>query len=107
MPIQQTIEILKLNNQSLLGTENICTKEHLTKVMAPLASRATIINFINDQIAIGSLQTEISKFDKKQIQQNHNKNIFYFYKTCLKTMGLSILNFKIDFLLNFHVLFII
>ena len=59
------IEILKLNNQSLLGTENICTKEHLTKVMAPLASRATIINFINDQIAIGSLKTEVSKFDKR------------------------------------------
>ena len=58
-------EILKLNNQSLLGTENICTKEHLTKVMAPLASRATIINFINDQIAVGSLKTEVSKFDKR------------------------------------------
>ena len=41
------IEILKLNNQSLLGTDNICTKEHLTKVMSTLASRATIINFIN------------------------------------------------------------
>ena len=59
------IEILKLNNQSLLGTKNICTKEHLTKVMASLASRATIINFINDQIAVGSLKTEVSKFDKR------------------------------------------
>tara|TARA_Y200000002_G_scaffold366806_1_gene358166 strand:+ start:112 stop:495 length:384 start_codon:yes stop_codon:yes gene_type:complete len=59
------IEILRLNNQSLLGNENICTKEYLTKVMAPLASRATIINFINDQIAAGSLKTEISKLDKR------------------------------------------
>ena len=33
--------------------------------MAPLASRATIINFINDQIAIGSLKTDVSKFDKR------------------------------------------
>jgi len=33
--------------------------------MAPLASRATIINFINDQIAVGSLKTEVSKFDKR------------------------------------------
>jgi len=59
------IEILKLNNQSLLGTDNICTKEYLTKVMAQLASRATIINFINDQIAAGSLTTEISQNDKR------------------------------------------
>ena len=59
------IEILKLNNQSLLGTDNICTKEHLTKVMSTLASRATIINFINDQIAVGSLKTEVSKHDKR------------------------------------------
>jgi hypothetical protein len=49
----------------LLGTENICTKEYLTKVMATLASRATIINFINDQIAVGSLKTEVSKHDKR------------------------------------------
>ena len=59
------IEILKLNNQSLLGTDNICTKEYLTKVMAQLASRATIINFINDQIAAGSLTTEVSQHDKR------------------------------------------
>ena len=59
------IEILKLNNQSLLGTDNICTKEHLTKVMSTLASRATIINFINDQIAVGSLITQVSKHDKR------------------------------------------
>ena len=59
------IEILKLNNQSLLGTDNICTKEHLTKVMSTLASRATIINFINDQIAVGSLRTDVSKHDKR------------------------------------------
>ena len=59
------IEILKLNNQSLLGEENICTKEHLTKVMNLLASRATIINFINDQISAGSLATNTSKCDKR------------------------------------------
>ena len=56
---------MKLNNQSLLGTDNICTKEHLTKVMSTLASRATIINFINDQIAVGSLRTDVSKHDKR------------------------------------------
>jgi hypothetical protein len=57
------IEVLKLNNQSLLGEDNICTKEHLTKVMTSLASRATIINFINDQISAGSLVSNDSKCD--------------------------------------------
>ena len=33
----------------------ICTKEYLTKKVSTLASRATIINFINDQISIGTL----------------------------------------------------
>ena len=45
--------------------DSICTKEHLTKVMSTLASRATIINFINDQIAVGSLKTEVSMYDKR------------------------------------------
>ena len=42
-----------------------CTKEHLTKNMADLASRATIINFINDEISKGSLITQISTKDKR------------------------------------------
>ena len=29
-----------------------CTKEYLTKKMADLASRATIINFLNDEISV-------------------------------------------------------
>jgi hypothetical protein len=33
----------------------ICTKEYLTKKASLLASRATAINFINDQISIGTL----------------------------------------------------
>ena len=42
-----------------------CTKEYLTKNMAELASRATIINFINDEISKGSLTTQISTKDKR------------------------------------------
>ena len=42
-----------------------CTKEYLTKKMADLASRATIINFINDEISFGSLKTEVSINDKR------------------------------------------
>ena len=42
-----------------------CTKEYLTKKMADLASRATIINFINDEISFGSLKTEVSTNDKR------------------------------------------
>ena len=42
-----------------------CTKEYLTKNMADLASRATIINFINDEISKGSLVTQVSSKDKR------------------------------------------
>ena len=42
-----------------------CTKEYLTKNMADLASRATIINFINDEISKGSLDTQVSSKDKR------------------------------------------
>ena len=42
-----------------------CTKEYLTKNMADLASRATIINFINDEISKGSLTTRVSQKDKR------------------------------------------
>ena len=42
-----------------------CTKEYLTKSMANLASRATIINFLNDEIGSGSLETEVSLNDKR------------------------------------------
>lgn len=59
------IEILKLNNHTLLGNDNTCTKEHLTKTMSNLASRATIINFINDQISTGALFTVTSPNDKR------------------------------------------
>lgn len=59
------VEILRLNNSALLGNPNTCTKEHLTKTIATLASRATIINFINDQIAAGSLYTLTDENDKR------------------------------------------
>ena len=42
-----------------------CTKEYLTKNMSDLASRATIINFINDEIGKGSLVTLVSEKDKR------------------------------------------
>ena len=42
-----------------------CTKEYLTKNMSDLASRATIINFINDEISKGSLVTQVSLKDKR------------------------------------------
>ena len=42
-----------------------CTKEYLTKNMSDLASRATIINFINDEISKGSLVTQVSNKDKR------------------------------------------
>ena len=42
-----------------------CTKEYLTKKIAELASRATIINFINDEISKGSLTTQVSTKDKR------------------------------------------
>ena len=42
-----------------------CTKEYLTKNMSDLASRATIINFINDEISKGSLVTQVSSKDKR------------------------------------------
>ena len=41
----------------------ICTKEYLTKKVSSLASRATIINFINDQISIGTLIASGSAVD--------------------------------------------
>ena len=42
-----------------------CTKEYLTRKMSRLASRATIINFINGEIDKGSLVTKISNKDKR------------------------------------------
>jgi hypothetical protein len=41
----------------------ICTKEYLTKKVSYIASRATIINFINDQISIGTLIANTSLID--------------------------------------------
>ncbi|MDA9651696.1 hypothetical protein N9T16_03320 [Pelagibacteraceae bacterium] len=41
----------------------ICTKEYLTKRVSSLASRATIINFINDQISVGTLIANNSAVD--------------------------------------------
>ena len=48
-----------------LSPENkeLCTKEYLTKRVSSLASRATIINFINDQISVGTLKANTSSVD--------------------------------------------
>ena len=62
--IRICFEIMRLFlDQRVNGIE--CTKEYLTKKMADLASRATIINFINDEISFGSLKTEVSTNDKR------------------------------------------
>ena len=62
--IRICFEIMRLYLEQ--KTSNIeCTKEYLTKKMADLASRATIINFINDEISFGSLKTEVSTNDKR------------------------------------------
>jgi len=47
----------------LADADVICTKEYLTKKVSSLASRATIINFINDQISIGTLIASNSALD--------------------------------------------
>jgi hypothetical protein len=47
----------------LADTDVICTKEYLTKKVSSLASRATIINFINDQISTGTLIASDSAVD--------------------------------------------
>ena len=62
--IRICFEIMKLYfDEDTNKTE--CTKEYLTKNMAELASRATIINFINDEISKGSLTTQVSIKDKR------------------------------------------
>tara|TARA_S200000501_G_scaffold352391_1_gene371189 strand:+ start:183 stop:560 length:378 start_codon:yes stop_codon:yes gene_type:complete len=62
--IRICFEIMKLYfDEDTNKTE--CTKEYLTKKMAELASRATIINFINDEISKGSLTTQVSTKDKR------------------------------------------
>jgi hypothetical protein len=43
--------------------EDLCTKEYLTKRVSSLASRATIINFINDQVSNGTLISNTSLID--------------------------------------------
>ena len=52
-----------------------CTKEYLTKKMSNLASRATIINFINGEIDKGSLVTKISSKDKRVKIINPSKDL--------------------------------
>ena len=62
--IRICFEIMRLFlDQKNANTE--CTKEYLTKKIADLASRATIINFLNDEISCGSLITEVSLNDKR------------------------------------------
>ena len=60
--IRICFEIIKLHFEK---DSPDCTKEYLTKKMSTLASRATIINFINNEIDKGSLVTKISKKDKR------------------------------------------
>ena len=58
--IRICFEIIKLHFEK---DSPECTKEYLTKRVSSLASRATIINFINDQISFGSLVANTSSID--------------------------------------------
>ena len=60
--IRICFEIIKLHFEK---DSPECTKEYLTKKMSALASRATIINFINGEIDKGSLITKVSNKDKR------------------------------------------
>jgi len=60
--IRICFEIIKLHFEK---NSPECTKEYLTKKMSSLASRATIINFINGEIDKGSLVTRVSNNDKR------------------------------------------
>mgnify|MGYP000178592686 FL=1 len=60
--IRICFEIIKLHFEK---DSPECTKEYLTKKMSSLASRATIINFINGEIDKGSLITKVSNKDKR------------------------------------------
>ena len=60
--IRICFEIIKLHFEK---DSPECTKEYLTKKMSSLASRATIINFINGEIDKGSLITKISNKDRR------------------------------------------
>ena len=60
--IRICFEIIKLHFEK---ESPDCTKEYLTKKMSGLASRATIINFINGEIDKGSLVTRVSNNDKR------------------------------------------
>ena len=60
--IRICFEIMKLHFEK---NSHECTKEYLTKKISPLASRATVINFINGEIDKGSLVTKVSNKDKR------------------------------------------
>ena len=60
--IRICFEIIKLHFEK---NSPDCTKEYLTKKMSSLASRATIINFVNGEIDKGSLITKVSNKDKR------------------------------------------
>ncbi len=60
--IRICFEIIKLHFEK---DSPECTKEYLTKKMSGLASRATVINFINGEIDKGSLITKVSAKDKR------------------------------------------
>ena len=68
------------------NTENkeLCTKEYLTKKVSRLASRATIINFINDQISIGTLNANTSLSDGRIKLITPNDKLIEDYKNWLQ-----------------------
>jgi len=57
------ILIIVMNTFLDEDSREICTKEYLTKQSSTLASRATIINFINDQVSSGTLMASSSLID--------------------------------------------
>jgi len=70
--IRICFEIIKLHFEK---ESPECTKEYLTKKMSTLASRATIINFINGEIDKGSLVTNTSDRDKRVKIINPSKEL--------------------------------
>ena len=73
-----------LSNES----HDICTKERLAKKVGSLASRATIINFINDQINTGTLIANNCSDDRRVKIITPSSNLARDYENWLKSLSL-------------------
>ena len=74
---------------SYLSPDNkeLCTKEYLTKRVSSLASRATIINFINDQISVGTLKANTSSIHGRIKIITPNDNLINDYQSWLEYLS--------------------